>query len=332
MMTTLRAAIIGCGNIGSAYTAVAQRPGVYSHAHAYAEHADVELVAVSDPDAAKAQACAERWGVAGVFADHGEMLRQAQPDIVSICSPNDTHVAIGLDVIAHASVRGLICEKPLSLDSSGAGRLAETAASAGKPLLVNYSRRFDAGYQELRTRIAAGAMGDIQAVTGLYGKGLFHNGTHWLDLVRFLFGEPRWVQGYPSGFAFDADETLSLTLGLAGGAIATLQGTDHNALTVFEMDVVGTAGRVRLDDGGRAISYYDVRDGGFLAGARTFEAEPRLRLDVLADALPNAIANLVNHLDGGEALRCTGDDGVAAVRLAEAVRSSAATGERVALS
>ena len=289
------------------------------------------MVAVCDPDAAKARTCAERWGTPGVFVNHHEMLEQAQPEIVSICSPNETHVAIGLDVLRYASVRGVICEKPLALDSVGASQLHDTATMNSKALLVNYSRRFDGGYQELRDQLRGGALGTIQAVTGLYGKGLFHNGTHWLDLIRFLFGEPRWVQAYASGAAFGEDETYSLSLGLEGGLGAMLQGTDHAALTVFEMDIIGTLGRVRLSDGGRIMSYYDVVDSGFITGGRTFNATPRAEVTALGDALPAAVANLVDNVDAPQRLLCTGSDGVAAVRLAEAARASTVTGERVFL-
>jgi len=330
-VSPLRAAIIGCGNIGSVYSDIVAVPGVYSHAHAYSAHAGVDLVAVSDPDQQKAQACADRWRVPGVFADHNEMLEQSKPEIVSICSPNETHVAIGLDVIQRTSVRGIFCEKPLAVDLDGARQLNEAATKHGKPLLVNYSRRFDEAYQELRSRLRDGALGRVQAITGLYGKGLFHNGTHWLDLVRFLFGEPRWVQGYRSGSAFGEDETYALTLGLDDGLSASLQGADHTALTVFEMDIIGTAGRAHLTNGGRTINYYDVVDSGFVPDTLVFDTTPRTSVAALANALPSAIANMVAGLEGSAALQCTGADGLAAVRLAEAVRASAQSSERVTL-
>jgi len=105
----LRAALIGCGKMGSEYSSDIQQSGVYSHAHAYSEHPNIELVAVCDADMRRAKACANRWGVPARFDDYREMLAVAKPDIVSICTPDETHLCIGMNVLESEGVRGVIC-------------------------------------------------------------------------------------------------------------------------------------------------------------------------------------------------------------------------------
>ena len=89
--------------------------------------------------------------------------------------------------------------------------------------------------------------------------------------------------------------------------------------------------RVALLEPERRSTLYDVVDSGFITGGRTFNATPRAEVTALGDALPAAVANLVDNVDAPQRLLCTGSDGVAAVRLAEAARASTVTGERVFL-
>ena len=83
-MNQLRAALIGCGKMGSEYSSDIQQSGVYSHAHAYSAHPDTELVAVCDADLRRAKTFADQWNVSAHFDDYREMLAVAQPELVSI--------------------------------------------------------------------------------------------------------------------------------------------------------------------------------------------------------------------------------------------------------
>ena len=111
---TFRAAVIGCGKIGSVFADDPLLAGdVYTHAEAYVRSPATELVAVCDRDADVAQRCGERWNVAS-FTDVAETLYSADPDIVSICTPDETHYAIARLAIEAQSVRAILCEKPLA--------------------------------------------------------------------------------------------------------------------------------------------------------------------------------------------------------------------------
>ncbi|MCH7744751.1 MAG: Gfo/Idh/MocA family oxidoreductase [Chloroflexi bacterium] len=328
-MKQLRAALIGCGKMGSEYSSDIQQSGVYSHAHAYSAHPATELVAVCDADLRRAKACANQWSVPAHFDDYREMLAVAKPDIVSICTPDETHFAVGMNVLETEGVRGVICEKPLALDVSQAQAMAQSASAHEVALLVNYSRRFDAAYQTLRCQIQKGRLGSIQAVSGYYGKGLLHNGSHWLDLLRFLFGEVRWVIGKPTGWAFGDDLTCDVWLGMESGFTAFLHGTDSEAYTVFEMDILGSSGRVRISRTGRNLEYYEAQDSPVVAGYRELSNEPYLTVNAMSEAILGAVDNMVLHLEESAMLACSGSDAVETLALVEAVRASALTGECV---
>ena len=330
-MKQLRAALIGCGKMGSEYSSDIQQSGVYSHAHAYSAHPDTELVAVCDADLRRAKTCADQWNVSAHFDDYREMLAVAKPDIVSICTPDETHFAIGMNVLEAEGVRGVICEKPLALDVCQARQMAQSASVHGVALQVNYSRRFDAAYQTLRCQIQKGCLGSIQAVSGYYGKGLLHNGSHWLDLLRFMFGEVRWVIGKPTDWAFGDDPTCDVWFGMESGFTAFLHGTDSEMYTVFEMDILGSSGRVKISKTGRSLEYYEAQDSPVVAGYRELSDEPYLTVNAMSEAILGAVDNMALHLEEGAALACSDSDAVETLALVEAVRASALTGECVSM-
>ena len=330
-MKRLRAALIGCGKMGSEYSSDIQQSGIYSHAHAYSSHSNTELVAVCDADMRRAKACANQWGVPAHFDDYREMLTMAKPDIVSICTPDETHLSIGMNVLESEGVKGVICEKPLALNVSGAEKMVDSALAHEVALLVNYSRRFDVAYQTLRCHIQKGCLGSIQAVSGYYGKGLLHNGSHWLDLLRFLFGDVSWVIGKPTGWAFEDDLTCDVWLGMESGFTAFLHGTDSDSYTVFEMDVLGSSGRVRISQTGRNLEYYEVQTSSVVAGYRELSNEPHSTVTAMSEAILGAVDNMVLHLEEGATLACSGPDAVETLALVEAVRISALSGKCVLL-
>src|SRR5207253_6596295 len=140
----LRAAVIGCGRIGWSFDADTG-PSVYSHAGAYAHSPCFDLIAVADTRIEFAQACSERFQVEAAYSDYAELLERHALDVVSICTPDETHATIALHVIERTNMRGILIEKPLATDVEAAQRLVRLAAERGVTVCVNYSRRFANG-------------------------------------------------------------------------------------------------------------------------------------------------------------------------------------------
>jgi predicted dehydrogenase len=219
-------------------------------------------------------------------------------------------------------VRGVLVEKPLALDSADGAALIARAHSRGVVLGVNYTRRFAPEYRRLRAELASGVLGELQDVTGTYVKGLFHNGTHWLDLLRMLAGEPVSARGWDRLGEAGADPTLDAELTLAAGVRARLVGLDTRCFTAFEMELVLTRGRVRLTEAGHRVEYWDVGDDPRHPGYRAL----RLREAhdaALHDGTLHAVDDLVRCVLSGDAPLCGGTDAQAALLLAEAVAESA---------
>ena len=99
MSTQYKAAIIGCGSIG------------HAHMEGYNLVDKVEVVAVADPVAAARARYVEQYGIPQQYESVEEMLENAQPDIVSVCTWHLLHPAPTI-AAAQAGVRPSYVKNP----------------------------------------------------------------------------------------------------------------------------------------------------------------------------------------------------------------------------
>lgn len=317
-----RVALIGCGKIGSEFAEDPLVSGIYTHAGAWQASDGTELVAVCDSNAERTRRCAERHGVANVFLDVDAMLAEIRPDVVSICTPDSSHADILGKVLRQPGVRAVLMEKPLALELDAARELVTLAERMGIRLAVNYSRRYSAGHQELAQRLHAGEIGTIQCVSGYYTKGTLHNGTHWFDLARMLVGEVDAVRGFDRLGEKGGDPTLDVGLEFKCGSTGYLHGLDAGAYSLFEMDIVGTQGRVRIVDSGHVFEFSRNGDSPYYTGYRTLLAQGR-ESGRLEDTLLHAAQDLVASLNTNRRPLCSGADALVALAIGIAARDSA---------
>lgn len=310
--------MIGCGRIGA--DAGDERLGssrLMSHAEAYATTSLVTLVALCDPDADRLERASRRWGVPAVFTDHRKLLEQAPVEIVSVCAPTSTHAGIMLDVVA-AGVPGVLLEKPVAETGRDAVALARQLDGSRTVVAVNYSRRFCPTHREVAARVAGGALGRIQAVTAFYSKGIYNNGTHLADLLRMLFGDPEEAVALSAAEAFEADPTVDFRLRFQGVSVWA-HGLDHEAFSIFEVDIVGARARLVLGDLGHLLAVYPVEDSLARHGFRQLRSRPDVTRTELGGATRRAIEDLVGAVTNGRRPLCTLDDGVAAMAIADQI-------------
>lgn len=191
-MSLLRGGLIGCGFFAS------------NHMHAWAELDEIEIVAVCDRDAAKADAMARTFGIAKTYTDAAEMVRSEKLDFVDIATTSASHRA--LTEIAAPHVGAIICQKPMA-DSMAEGQaMVAAAAAAGIPLLVHENFRWQKPFREIARLLQEGAVGVPQFArfsfrhrydayrTQPYLAEIEHFtlmdiGLHLFDLSRSLVGE-----------------------------------------------------------------------------------------------------------------------------------------------
>ncbi len=321
---TLRASVVGCGFIGAGV--VVPGSGIQSHAAAWYHHPGTELVGLADTDGARLAEAGRRWGVAALFESVDRLLAETTPDIVSVATPDVTHADVLNRVLEAPSVRAVLMEKPLALDLADAEALVRKAERRGIVLAVNYVRRYAPSHQHLQRWLATTPLGSIEVVRGTYSGGVKHNGTHWIDLVRFLVGEIVRVEGFGPIDPGSADQTIDVAIDFESGARGMLHGLRAAPYSLFELDLIGPKGRVRIVDGGQRVDVYTV------AGSRRFPGFRELVSAVgpsggLGDLLMHAASDVIEALATGRRPAGTGADAVAALGWAVAAIADAARKE-----
>jgi predicted dehydrogenase len=324
---TLRAAVIGCGFIGAGE---APWGGAQSHAAAWSRAEGVSLAAVCDTDPARLEAAMSRWGVSDGYRDAARLLREGAPDLVSLCTPDRTHGRLLAEVLASPGVRAVLAEKPLALRADEARALVALARARGVLLAVNYGRRALPSHQRLRDWLARGGIGRILALGGVYTGGLKHNGTHWIDLARFLAGDIVGVGGVGPAPEEEVDPTIDVRVEFVSGARGCLSGVADLPYSLFEMDLIGSAGRVRVADAGHRFEVTVAAQSQRFPGFRELIPAPG-PAGGLEDLVGHAVGDLVRALQEARPPACTGEDAVVALEWAEAaLRSARREGEPVA--
>ncbi|MEI6713241.1 MAG: Gfo/Idh/MocA family oxidoreductase [Verrucomicrobiota bacterium] len=311
----LRAAVIGCGWIGAGESPNREDVGIQSHAQAYTTHARTSLTAVVDASADVAERSAVRWNAGQAFTDSVKMVQTVDPEIVSICTPDALHASTILTVLGSSrSLRAILAEKPLALTPGEAREVKAAADARGVILGVNYSRRYCPAYAELRAEIESGVFGKIQQVHGYYGKGLVHNGTHWIDLLRYLCGEISHIRALPLPVIHE--DTPAISILLRNGASAILQPSNPEAFTLFEMDILAEKGRIRMLSGGLFMERYTVGPSPYFTGYTELLSSGR-KDACMSDAIIYAINNMINCIDSPACYpACAANDAIIALELA----------------
>src|ERR1700688_4896576 len=118
----------------------------------------VRLVAVCDPDAAKAAKRAEEFSIPHVYSDAEAMFAGEAIDALDVASPRETHAGW----VEAAAARGIdvLCQKPMTPTLAESEALGQRGDGKSR-FMVHENWRFRPWYRELKRWIAAGELGNV---------------------------------------------------------------------------------------------------------------------------------------------------------------------------
>ena len=250
--TSLKIALVGCGRISQV------------HFQTIAKEPRVKLVAVADTDPRAAKSAGEAFGVPS-FEKMEELLKATSPDAVILCTPPNTHRALtesALSAGAH-----VLCEKPLALSVDDAIAMVQAATRAGRQLMMASKFRYVQDIIHAKGMIASGILGEIilyenefcshvdmknrwNASREIGGGGvLIDNGSHSVDIFRYLFGPVRSLQATTGKQwqEIQVEDTCRLHLRSADNTIGSidLSWSIHKEDPYF-INIFGTAGMLQV--------------------------------------------------------------------------------------
>ena len=325
--------ILGCGMIADI------------HADAINGIREAKLVAVADNNPKCALNFANKHGA--VAYESYEMLLDSDIDVVCICTPSCFHARNAIQ--AMRAGKHVVLEKPMALSTEEADEVIRVCQETGKELTVICQLRFSEDVQRLKRLVSDNAFGKITLCTlsmkyyrtseyyssspwkGTLkfdgGGALMNQGIHGIDLLEYIVGDVKEVQG--------KIRTLSHKIEVEDSAVAMLE-FENGALGVIEASTCAYPGFERKieihGDRGYAILVENSIEKLMING----EEQPTVKGEVANTASdPSAvqsgmhrlqIENLIKSIEGKEKLLIDCHEGRRAVRIIEDIYRSSKCG------
>ena len=249
---TVRWGILATGGIAAAFTAdLIDLP-------------DAEVVAVASRTETAANAFAARVGIPRAYGDWGALAEDEDIDVVYVATPHSAHrTAAGLCLKAG---RGVLCEKPFTLNVREAEELVALARDNGRFLMEAMWMYCNPLIRRLKSLIDDGAIGEVRTVQADFGLegpfppshrlrdpaqgggALLDLGVYPVSFAHLLLGEPSGISAQAVLSADGVDLQTALALSWDSGALAALHCSVTGG-TGTTASVTGSRGRVDIPSG-----------------------------------------------------------------------------------
>ena len=230
---------------------------------------NAKLTSVCDLSSNALQYAKER-GVKKRYKNYHKMLKKEDLDAIIVALPNFLHKDI-IKEIAEAN-KHILVEKPLAINVDECNEIIQTINKQGIKLMVGYPLRFSTIFQNLKTDVDAGDLGDVQnAHAVLIGSGPFLHraergnpapvpdwwfnkelsgggvlldlGCHLINLLHWYFGDVLSIKsslGYR--FNLNIEDHALLWAKFKSGTIANINVGWYSQRDVLKIDMYGTLG------------------------------------------------------------------------------------------
>lgn len=269
-MTSLNAAIIGCGAIHR------------NHVDALRLLPDVDLRAIVDVDVPKGTHLAQKYGCQ-FYRDYQEMLLAHDIDVVHICTPHYLHKP--MIMAALAAGKHVFSEKPVAMTGGDIAEIRHAAYASTGRLGVCYQNRVNPTSQTIDALLTAGTLGEMHSIKAILtwsrsdayyrdsdwrgwfategGSLLINQAIHTLDLMQWFGGGVRRVKGVVDNATLtdvtEAEDSAMATFEFHSGARGLFYASNaHVTDSPLLLEIHCQHGTLRLQDN---ILWLLTRDG-----------------------------------------------------------------------
>ncbi|HWL10171.1 MAG TPA: Gfo/Idh/MocA family oxidoreductase [Planctomicrobium sp.] len=263
-----RVALLGCGQIADAHLTQLKRIR------------SAEVVAVCDVHEDLAWQAATRFQIPRWDVHLERMLKEAQPDVVHITTPAQTHAPLATQILKAG--HHVYVEKPFTLDAIEAEEVLTVAEKVNRFVCVGHDQIFDPAWVRAKSWIKQGLIGDVRhiesilgyPVDGKFGSLVASNPNHW---VRRLPGglfqntishplyritdlmheeQPKIVGGWHcrEGWSFPTELSLSFQTGNQSGSLTFSTFLPPQRIT----RVYGTRGCIDIDFDSQTVRFHKL--------------------------------------------------------------------------
>jgi predicted dehydrogenase len=336
-MEKIKLALVGCGNVGQVV-----------HLPILQKLADVEIVAVVDPDKRKAQAVALRGNIPHYYTSIEELLASniaGDLQAIDICSSTDAHRPNALAALAAG--KDILVEKPIARTAKEARDMVEAAEKYGRKLMVGMNNRFRPDTMILKNFIDTKELGDIfyiksgwlkqqSSLSAWHAQKEKSGGGVFLDLGIVMLDMALWLLNYPKVLSVNASEWKQQTKTVEDSAAVFARLDNGVTLTIevswtFHRDGDFFYCNVFGKDGSAFINPLRVfkRVAGNLVNLTP--AKVQTPVGLYKKSYENELRHFVNAVKGLVPLISTGEEALKRMLVVEGIYQSAAKKKEIIL-
>ena len=330
-MQKVKIAVVGLGTIGQSV-----------HLPILSRIPEVEIVAVCDMEASKAEFVAGKYEIPRHYTDLEEMLKTEEViDGVDICTSTFSHLDAA--IAALEAKKHVLVEKPLARTYEEAHKIVASAKKNQRKLMVGMNNRFRPDAMILKSMIQGGELGRIfYAKAGWLRKLKSTNpwltrkeksgGGVVLDLGIVMFDLAFWLMGFPEAKEVLASNYSHNTKGVEDSSVVFIKMKNGSTLTIesswsfekesdfYYCDCFGM-------DGGGSLNPFRIlkRMHGNLVNVTPASHETPQTL--YWKSYDNELKHWVGSLRGLHPLLSTGEEALHRMKIVDAIYQSAQKGK-----
>lgn len=317
-MNKLRFGLVGVGQIGQVYLDILQ------------SMQEAQLVAIVDTDPHRLAAITAKYdGVKG-YVGVSEMLQESKIQAVIVSSPPVTHVGITQECL-EKNVH-VLCEKPVAFSSQEAEEIFRFAKKRNAILMMASKFRYVPDIAKAKELITSGLLGNIiffenafcshvdmrerwNSNSKISGGGvIIDNGTHSVDIVRYLLGSIKEVLAIRGQAAQEikVEDTACILIKTvsANVGIIHLSWSYNRQLDNF-ISTYGTGGSLHI--GWKSAHYRLINEDSRVEFGKGYNKIEALRAQIL---------NFIYSIESTESPLISSGEAIASVRVIEAAYRS----------
>lgn len=310
---TKKIALIGAGGIAQ------------THLQVFDMVPQAELAAIVDNRRETALATAEAHRCAA-FESVDQLLAETSVDAAIVCTPPSTHPDICETLLSNGV--HVLCEKPMAINRHACQRMIDVANENNCVLTMASKFRYVDDLVYVKQLIESGVLGDIVLFENTFagyvdmtkrwnsqeeisgGGVLIDNGTHSVDIVRYLLGPIVKIQAIEGRNAQDlaVEDTVRINAMTSQSTLAAIDlSWSLNKHTPWFANIYGTAGTAFV--GWKESKYKRASDSEWTVFGSGYDKHA---------AFANQLRNFLGAISGTEELRVTAIDAIASVVAIEA--------------
>lgn len=296
--------IVGYGFIGKMHTYAYKSIPVYYDP----PPANIRLVGVCTSKKETAKRAVEHGGYEFGTTDYHDLLERDDIDIINCCTPNHLHKDLLLDAIKAG--KHIYCDKPLTVSVDDAKQIMKAVENSNIVHQMTFQYRFAPAMMRAKQLMDEGFIGEPMSFRAMYlhagyvdpdrpmswrldinkgGAGaLFDLGSHVLDLVRYLLGDPKEIfattetfikqrpasKGSKELMDVKVDDLAIIMMKMQNGALGTVEASRiaTGANDDLKIEIHGRDGSIKFElMEANWLSVYDNRaEGEPIGGKRGF--------------------------------------------------------------